>query len=95
MAIYHVSAQVISRSQGRSAVASAAYRSAEKLKDERTDLTHDYTKKAHDILFKEIMLPTGAAEWMKDRGKLWNAVEATEKRKDSQLAREFNVTYPR
>jgi len=97
MAIYHVSAQIIGRSQGRSAVASAAYRAAEKLHDERTGLTHDYTKKAHDILYKEIMLPANAnvQEWMKDREKLWNAVEATEERKDSQLAREFNIALPK
>lgn len=95
MAIYHLSGQVISRSQGRSAVACASYRSAEKLIDERTEITHDYAKKAHDILHKEIMLPTDAPEWMKDRNKLWNAVEAGEKRKDAQLAREFNIALPK
>ena len=46
MAIYHFSGTVISRSQGRSAVACAAYRSAEKLHDERYDKEHDYIQKA-------------------------------------------------
>ena len=53
MAIYHFSAQVISRSQGRSSVASAAYRSSEKLLDERTGELHDFTRKS-DVLEKEM-----------------------------------------
>ena len=56
MAIYHFSAQVISRSQGRSSVAAAAYRSSEKLRDERLDKVHDFTKKS-DVVEKEILLP--------------------------------------
>ena len=39
----------------------------------------------------EILLPDGAPDWMADRQKLWNAVEAAEKRKDAQLAREFHI----
>lgn len=94
MAIYHFSGTVISRSQGRSAVAAAAYRSAERLHDERCDRMHDYTKK-EDVAFKEILLPEGAPEWMQDRAALWNAVEQREKRKDAQLARDFNIALPR
>lgn len=94
MAIYHFSAQVISRSQGRSSVASSAYRSAEKLLDERTGLTHNFTQKS-DVVSKEILLPKNAPKWMENREKLWNAVEQTEKRKDAQLAREINVALPR
>ena len=95
MPIYHLSGQVISRSQGRSAVAAASYRSAEKMHDERTKKTHDFTKKEGDIFYKEVMLPEGAPEWMKDREKLWNEVEKTENRKDAQLAREFNIALPK
>lgn len=94
MAIYHFSGTVISRSQGRSAVACAAYRSAERLHDERYDKTHDYSRK-EDVAYTEILLPQGAPDWMKDRQTLWNTVEATEKRKDAQLAREFNFALPR
>lgn len=94
MAIYHFSGTIISRSQGRSAVACAAYRSAEKLQDERYDREHDYTQK-QDVAYKEILLPEGAPAWMADREKLWNAVEAAENRKDAQLAREFNIALPR
>ena len=94
MAIYHFSGTVISRSQGRSAVASAAYRSAEKLVDERYDKVHDYTYKA-DVVHTEILLPEGAPDWMIHRAVLWNAVERVEKRKDAQLAREIQVSLPR
>lgn len=94
MAIYHLSAQMISRSQGRSAVASAAYRSGEKMYDERYEKEHDYTKK-QGIAYSEILLPTGAPEWMANREKLWNAVEACERRKDAQLSREIQLSLPR
>jgi Ti-type conjugative transfer relaxase TraA len=94
MAIYHFSGTVISRSQGRSAVACAAYRSAEKLHDDRFDKEHDYTHK-QDVASTEILLPENAPQWMADREKLWNVVEANEKRKDAQLAREFNFALPR
>lgn len=94
MAIYHFSGTIISRSQGRSAMACAAYRSGERLYDERFDKTHDYTQK-QDIAHTEILTPPQAPEWMKDREKLWNGVEAFEKRKDAQLAREFNFALPR
>jgi len=94
MAIYHFSGTVISRSQGRSAVACAAYRAAERLHDERYDKTHDYSRK-EDVAYTEILLPEGAPAWMQDRQTLWNAVESCEKRKDAQLAREFNFALPR
>src|SRR5262245_60211217 len=94
MAIYHFSGTVISRSQGRSAVACSAYRAAEKLQDDRTGREHDYTHK-QDVTHTEILLPDNAPQWMADREKLWNVVEANEKRKDAQLAREFNFALPR
>lgn len=93
MAIYHFSAQVISRSQGRSVVAAAAYRAGERLEDERYGQTHDYTKK--NVSERAIAAPDNAPSWIKDREQLWNAVEAAEKRKDSQLCREVNVALPR
>ncbi len=95
MAIYHLSGKIISRSQGRSAVAAGAYRAAEKLVDERTGLTHDFTKKAADVFHREILLPEGAPAWMGERERLWNHVEVVEKRKDAQLAREFNIALPK
>ena len=94
MAIYHLSGSVISRSQGRSAVAAAAYRSGEKLVDVREGITYDYTKK-QDVVYSEIFLPEHAPESFKNRETLWNAVELCEKRKDAQLAREFTISLPR
>lgn len=94
MAIYHLSGSIIARSQGRSAVACAAYRAGEKLYDARYEKFQDYTKKK-DVVFKEILAPQNAPDWMLDREKLWNAVEAIERRKDAQLSREFNLSLPK
>ena len=94
MAIYHFSAKVIGRSGGRSAIASAAYRAAERLHDDRLDLDHDYTAK-EGVVHSEIMLPGGAPERWRDRGTLWNEVEAGEKRRDAQLARDIEISLPR
>jgi Ti-type conjugative transfer relaxase TraA len=94
MAIYHLSVKVISRSAGRSAVAAAAYRCAGRLHDERIDRTHDFTNKG-GVVHSEVLLPQGAPEHLSDREQLWNAVEASEKRKDAQLSREVEFAIPR
>jgi ATP-dependent exoDNAse (exonuclease V) alpha subunit len=94
MAIYHFSAKVISRANGSSAVASAAYRAAERLHDDRLGRDHDFSNKA-GVVHSEIMLPEGAPERLNDRATLWNEVEAGEKRKDAQLAREVEFSIPR
>ncbi len=94
MAIYHFSAKVISRANGSSAVASAAYRSASELHDDRLGRNHEFTNKA-GVVHSEIMLPEGAPERLNDREGLWNEVEAGEKRKDAQLAREVEFSIPR
>ncbi|MEN5145886.1 Ti-type conjugative transfer relaxase TraA [Brevundimonas diminuta] len=94
MAIYHFSAKIISRSTGRSAVAAAAYRSASRLFDERTEQPFDYSRKS-GVLHSEILLPDGAPERWSDRQALWNEVEWGEKRKDAQLSREIEFALPR
>ncbi|KQN89884.1 conjugal transfer protein TraA [Sphingomonas sp. Leaf231] len=94
MAIYHFSAKVISRANGSSAVASAAYRSGSALFDERLERHHDFSNKA-DVIHSEVLLPKGAPERLADRTTLWNEVEAGEKRKDAQLAREVEFAIPR
>ncbi len=94
MAIYHFSAKIISRANGSSAVASAAYRSASELFDERLGRHHDFSNKA-DVIHSEVLLPKGAPESLNDRTTLWNEVEAGEKRKDAQLAREIEFSIPR
>jgi len=93
VAIYHLSAKIISRGTGRSVVAAAAYRSGESLEEESTGLTFDYTRKG-GIAFSEIRAPEGAPPWVFDRSELWNRVETFEKRKDAQLAREVEVALP-
>jgi Ti-type conjugative transfer relaxase TraA len=94
VAIYHFSAKVIGRSGGRSAIASAAYRAGERLHDDKLDRDHDYTEKA-GVVHREIMLPEGAPGRWADCGTLWNEVEAGEKRKDAQLARDIEISLPR
>lgn len=94
MAIYHFSAKIISRGTGRSAVAAAAYRAAERLHDERLGRAHDFSNKT-GVVHSEVMLPEGAPERLADRATLWNEVEAAEKRKDAQLAREVEFAIPR
>lgn len=93
MAIYRLEAGIIGRSQGRSSTASAAYRAAAKIEDERTGLVFDYTRK-RGVLHSETLAPADTPEWMRDRAQLWNAVEKAEKRKDAQLAREILLALP-
>ncbi|HHU2785574.1 TPA: MobQ family relaxase [Escherichia coli] len=94
MAIYHLSMKIISRSNGYSAVASAAYRSGSLMLDERTGLTHDYTRKS-GVAEAVILSPATAPAWCTNRTELWNAVEKAERRKNSQLAREIELAIPR
>ena len=94
MAIYHFSAKMISRANGSSALAAAAYRSASRLHDEQLDRAHDFSNKA-GVVHSEVMLPDGAPEHLRDRERLWNEVEAVEVRKDAQLAREVEFALPR
>ena len=94
MAIYRCSISPISRGQGRSAVAAAAYRSGEELHSDYTGLTHDYRGK-HYIEKKEILLPENApSDWL-DRETLWNSVESAERSPDGKLATEVMVALPR
>ena len=94
MAIYHLTMKPVSRGQGKSAVAAAAYRSGQKITNERDGITHDFTRK-RGIVHEEIVLPEHSdAEWAKDRAQLWNAAEFAEKRKDARIAREFEVSLP-
>ena len=93
VAEYRLSAKTISRGKGQSAIASAAYRSAERLMDDRTGLTSDYSRRG-GVLHSEIVAPDNTPDWMHDRAQLWNSVEAVERRKDAQLAREIQLSLP-
>ncbi len=94
IAIRHIPIKIIQRSQGKSAVAAAAYRSGTKLTNEWDGLTHDYTHKC-GVVHAEIMLPVHAPPEFADRSTLWNSVEQIEKARDSQLAREVEEALPR
>ena len=93
MAIYHLRATMISRSQGRSATAASAYRVAERIEDRRTGLTFDYAARS-GVDHTEILAPDHAPDWVRDRSELWNRVEESETRKNSQVAREVRVALP-
>ncbi len=90
----HIPVSIIKRSEGRSAVAAAAYHSGTKLTNEWDGLTHDYTRKG-GVVHAEIMLPAHAPPEFADRSTLWNSVEQIEKARDSQLAREIEAALPR
>ncbi|MGI6011968.1 MAG: MobQ family relaxase [Ruminococcus sp.] len=93
MAIYHMSAKVVSRGAGRSAVAASAYLSCSRMYNDYDGIQHDYTRK-HGLVYQEVLLPSMAPPEWKNREQLWNAVEQAEKAKDSRLAREFVVALP-
>lgn len=93
MAIFHLSAKVISRKSGQSVIAKAAYNARAALTEERTGEVKDYRRGA-GLLFSGLYIPTHAPDWAQDRAQLWNAADRAEKRKDAQLAREYEVAIP-
>ena len=90
MASYHCSIKPVSRGNGRSSTAAAAYRAGVCITDERTGEVHDYTRKK-GVEYTELVLPKGVSF---DREKLWNTAENSEKRKDARVAREFELALP-
>jgi hypothetical protein len=93
MAMFHSHAQVVGRTDGRSATGAAAYRAGVSIADQRTGLVFDYERR-RGVAHSEITLPADAPEWMLDRVELWNSVEAMERRKDAQVAREWELALP-
>ena len=98
----HTPVKQVKRSSGRSSVAAAAYRSASRLVDERTGITHDYTRKG-GVEHSRIYLPDNAPEWLVEaqaggqfeaRSKLWNAVESRERSDKASLAHEIELGFP-
>jgi ATP-dependent exoDNAse (exonuclease V) alpha subunit len=87
----------ISRSQGRTVVGAAAYRSGERLRDERRGRLHNHSHRT-DIPHKEILLPRGVdasrIPWVQKRSELWNAAERAEIRRDARVGREFLISLP-
>lgn len=93
MASFHLAVKTIGRSAGRSATAAAAYRAGVEIADERTGIVHDYTRK-QGIEHREIVAPADAPDWVRDRSALWNAAERIETRKNSTVAREYEIALP-
>ena len=91
---FHFNISIISRGKSKSAVASAAYISCEKLTNEWDGVTHDYHNKK-GLEHKEIFLPENAPKEFLDRSTLWNSVELNEKAINAQLARNFIVALPK
>ena len=97
MAMYRLYIKSIKRSLGQSATAAAAYRAGERIQDERTGNIHNHSRRT-DVTHSEIFLPSHfeatPMDWARDRAKLWNTAESAEKRRDSRVAREFEVSLP-
>ncbi|MBB71511.1 MAG: Ti-type conjugative transfer relaxase TraA [Legionellales bacterium] len=94
MAIAFARMTIHTRTKGHSAVAGSAYRSGKVLVDERTGETHDYENR-DDVVFETVLLPEGADPKFQHRETLWNTVEAMEKRKDAQVAKDLVLALPR
>lgn len=90
MAIYHMSIKTVARSKGKSATAAAAYRSGEKIKDERTGEIFDYSRK-QGVISSELIMPPDCSM---SRSELWNMAETAENRKNSTVAREYELALP-
>ena len=93
MAIYHNEVKVITRGEGRSACAAAAYIGCAAIYNDYDGIQHDYTKK-QGLIWGQVFIPPMAPPEWQDKEKLWNAVEAAEKSKDSRLAREMILALP-
>ena len=93
MAIYHLSVKPISRTDGRSATAAAAYRAAIQISDTRTGKLHDYRRK-QGVVSAVLLVPEAAPKWAHDRSQVWNAAEIAEVRKNATVAREFEIALP-
>ena len=104
MALAHTRLKVFSRSSRRT-VGSLAYRAGVCLLDKETGELHDYSKKqVHSV---DLLIPEDAPQWAQDLQKkiaenrtagvqeLSDIAEAAEKRKDSQVYREYEFSLHR
>lgn len=91
---FHFNISMISRGKSKSAVASAAYISCEKIKNEWDGVIHDYHNKK-GLLHSEIFLLENIPKEFQNRSFLWNSVELNEKASNAQLARNFIIALPK
>jgi ATP-dependent exoDNAse (exonuclease V) alpha subunit len=99
IAIYHCAVRVLTRGKRHNAIGAAAHNAAERLTDRRTGRVYDFAYKSPHVMHAEILLPEGAAAFMRDRATLWQVVEHIEdghsRSRDAQLARDVNLALPR
>lgn len=93
MALFSLNVSYVSRKQGRSIAAAAAYRSGELLYDNYIGKNYDYTDR-QDVLYKEIILPKNAPREYYNRELLVGAINNSETRSDSRTAREIKIALP-
>jgi MobA/MobL family len=102
VAIYYLGVKSFGRSAGTGgsvSTSAAAYRSGERIRDERTDRIYDHSQR-RDVQYKEIVLPShldaagSQLDWARDRSSLWNAVEHSEPRANARVAREYVLALP-
>jgi len=97
MAIFRMQISSVTRSAGRRATAAAAYRAGERIRDDRSGELHNFSRR-RDVLHTEIFLPSQfddvAVSWARNREKLWNTAEHAEKRHNSRVAREYELSLP-
>ena len=102
MAIYYLGVKSFGRSAGTGgsvSTSAAAYRSGERIRDERTGHVYDHSHR-RDIEHQEILLPAHATDalsrldWARNRSELWNRVERSEPRANARVAREYIVALP-
>ena len=93
MAIFHSTTKIIARSDGHNAVGAAAYRSGMRITCQRTGQVFNFTRK-REVSHRAILAPTDSPDWVFDRAQLFNRIEASETRVNSQLCREVEVALP-
>ncbi len=93
MAIQFARCEYVSRSQGGNVCRKASYNQREEIRCERTGELFSFKDRGGNV-HHEIFLPEGIDEKFKNSSVLWNEVERCEKRKDSQLQKEFVLALP-
>lgn len=94
MAIYSLSVSKVSRANNGSSVASAAYATRSRMRDERTGELYNYQAQ-EDLVCSSVILPAGAPEIYKDPERLCNSLEMYEKSETAQVAKKVIVALPR
>ncbi|MDP9090002.1 MAG: MobA/MobL family protein [Pseudomonadota bacterium] len=97
MAVYFLLLKTFSRTKGSRITHAAAYRAGERIRDERTGESYNYSHR-QDVVAKGIVLPKELAgmmdaNWARDRATLWNAAERGDRR-NLRLGREVLVLLP-